>query len=159
VQPQVRTGTASDADGCVRLLAELPDFFTPETHDQVRAELAAGDRAWVAEEGGVIIGFVLAQPRYAATAEITFAAVLPEWRNRGVGTALVQRALSDMADGGISVVLVKTLDASAGYQPYVATRAFWSARGFYQVDCIDPLPGWQPGNPAALLVVALRPTR
>jgi len=28
-----------------------------------------------------------------------------------------------------------------------------------QVDTIDPLPGWQPGNPSAIYVAALGPTR
>jgi hypothetical protein len=27
------------------------------------------------------------------------------------------------------------------------------------VDTIDPLPGWEHGNPAAIYVAALRPTR
>jgi hypothetical protein len=31
--------------------------------------------------------------------------------------------------------------------------------GFIHIDTIDPLPGWSPGNPAAIYVVALRPTR
>ena len=53
----------------------------------------------------------------------------------------------------------KTLDPTAGYAPYDATRAFWLARGFIQLDTIDPLPGWPPGNPAAILAVALAPTR
>jgi hypothetical protein len=43
--------------------------------------------------------------------------------------------------------------------PYVATRAFWELRGFVHVDTIDPLPGWQPGNPAAIYAAALRSTR
>ena len=60
---------------------------------------------------------------------------------------------------GVEVVEVKTLDASAEYEPYVATRAFWEARGFVQVDCIDPLPDWQPGNPAAIYVAALTSER
>jgi hypothetical protein len=47
----------------------------------------------------------------------------------------------------------------AGYQPYEATRAFWERRGFVQVDTINPLPGWEPGNPAAIYTAALRPTR
>lgn len=58
-----------------------------------------------------------------------------------------------------SVVEVKTLDSSSGYRPYEATRAFWERNGFVQVDTIDPLPGWEPGNPAAIYVAALRPTR
>jgi hypothetical protein len=44
-------------------------------------------------------------------------------------------------------------------RPYDATRAFWLARGFIQLGTIDPLPGWPPGNPAAILAVALAPTR
>jgi hypothetical protein len=69
---------------------------------------------------------------------------------------LIERLLGEC---GLAVVEVKTLDASSSYEPYVATRAFWSAMGFVQIDCIDPLPGWQPGNPSAILVCALRPTR
>jgi hypothetical protein len=48
------------------------------------------------------------------------------------------------------MVEVKTLDASSGYEPYVATRTFWEHRGFVQIDCIDPLPGWDSGNPSAI---------
>jgi hypothetical protein len=36
---------------------------------------------------------------------------------------------------------------------------FWERRGFVQIDRIDPMPGWQPGNPCALYVAALSPTR
>ncbi|HEX5290374.1 MAG TPA: hypothetical protein VFX25_16040 [Streptosporangiaceae bacterium] len=39
------------------------------------------------------------------------------------------------------------------------TRAFWERNGFVHVDTIDPLPGWEPGNPAAIYVAAIRPTR
>ena len=53
----------------------------------------------------------------------------------------------------------KTLDSSSGYRPYEATRAFWERNGFVHVDTIDPLPDWQPGNPAAIYVAAIRPTR
>lgn len=53
----------------------------------------------------------------------------------------------------------ETFDASAGYEPSVATRAFWQAAAFVQVDCIDPPPRWQPGNPSAILVAALDRTR
>ena len=63
------------------------------------------------------------------------------------------------AIAGISVVEAKTLDRSSGYRPYEATRAFWERNGFVHVDTIDPLPDWPPGNPAAIYVAALRPTR
>jgi hypothetical protein len=72
---------------------------------------------------------------------------------------LLDHLLGDLAAEGVSVVEAKTLDRSADYRPYEATRAFWERRGFVQVDTIDPLPGWEPGNPAAIYVAALRPTR
>jgi hypothetical protein len=55
--------------------------------------------------------------------------------------------MDDLAETGVSVVTVKTLDSSAGYAPYEATRAFYEHNGFVYVDTIDPLPGWPPGNP------------
>lgn len=85
-------------------------------------------------------------------------AIDPAWRGRGHGTFLLNRVLDDLAADGVSVVEANTLDGSAGYRPCEATRAFWERRGFDQVDTIDPLPGWQPGNPAAIHVAALRST-
>jgi GNAT superfamily N-acetyltransferase len=86
---------------------------------------------------------------------VTVRPARPEDAQAGVGTRLVRRALADLAGDGVALVEVKTLDASAGYEPYEATRAFWERRGFRQIDCIDPLPGWQPGNPAAIHVAAV----
>ena len=94
-----------------------------------------------------MVGFVVAVRGFPASAELTFAAVRPERHRSGIGRGLVDRAVADLAADGVTLVEVKTLDESAGYEPYVATRAFWEQQGFVQIDCIDPLPGWQPGNP------------
>jgi GNAT superfamily N-acetyltransferase len=153
----VRPATASDVEGCVRVLDALPDYFTPDTHDALRTSLPL-HRGWIAVDDGApedIVGFVAIEQRYLRAAEITFAAVRPERRAAGIGTALIERTLRDLTLDGVAVVEAKTLDASAAYEPYVATRAFWEARGFVQIDRIDPLPGWQPGNPAAIFVAAL----
>jgi GNAT superfamily N-acetyltransferase len=146
---QVRRSRADDADACVAVLRTLPDYFTQSTHDEVRHDVPSHP-SWVAVEDDEIVGFVLAPRRFTASAEITFAAVVPSRRGKGVGTALVERCLADLAAEGVSMVEVKTLDATSGYEPYVATRAFWEHRGFVQIDCIDPLPGWDPGNPSAI---------
>lgn len=158
----VRRATEADVEGCVGVLAELSEYFTPVTHDEVRAVLA--DRGThlglVATEGteSTILGFVLVEQRYRGSAELTHAAVLPQHRGKGIGTRLIEQVLFELAMRGVKVVEVKTLDESSGYEPYVATRAFWGARGFVQMDCIDPLPGWDPGNPSAIYVAALEPT-
>jgi len=87
----VRPARPGDAQACVDVLASSPDFFTRETHDEARtgvaksrpgaaasggagvasdqAEAANGQagvaryRAWVAEDAGLVVGFVLAKIR------------------------------------------------------------------------------------------------
>jgi GNAT superfamily N-acetyltransferase len=103
----VRPGRPEDAQACVDVLASSPDFFTREAHDEARTGVA--------------------NSRPGPAAEITYAAVRPERRGAGVGSRLVRRALADLAGDGVALVEVKTLDASAGYEPYEATRAFWGA--------------------------------
>jgi ribosomal protein S18 acetylase RimI-like enzyme len=154
----VREATAEDVEGCVAVLAGLPGYFTVDTHDDLRTSFPHG-RGWVATAGTDVIGFVLVVRRYPRSAEITYAAVRSDQWDNGVGTALVDASLDGLAKDGVVIVEVKTLDASAGYEPYVATRAFWELRGFVQLDCIDPLPGWQPGNPSAIYVASLNATR
>ena len=154
----IRRAVKGDADACVGILVRLPEYFTPDTHDEARTGLGK-HLAWVAAEADSIEGFILVEHHYPTAAEITIAAVTPERRGAGIGTLLVERALDHLREMGVTLVEAKTLDESAGYEPYVATRAFWERRGFVQVDCIDPLPGWQPGNPSALYVAALSATR
>lgn len=154
---QIRRATPDDAEACVAVLEELPDYFTATTHDEVRRDLSL-QPSWVAEDDGRLVGFLVAPRRFERAAEITFAAVAVERQGEGIGTALVERALRALGDEGVVLVEVKTLDASAKYPPYVATRAFWERRGFVQIDCIDPLPGWEPGNPCAIYTKAISST-
>ncbi len=99
-----------------------------------------------------------AQACAAIVAEILWAAASDGHRNRGVGTVLIGRVLAELGDDGARLVEVETLDPAAGYAPYVDTYRFWTRRGFVHVDPIDPLPGWEPGNPGATLVAARAPT-
>ena len=154
----IRRATHEDADACVEILVRLADYFTAETHEQTRAGIRE-HLVWVAVDTDSIAGFIFLEHRYPTTAEIVIAAVPPERQGTGIGTLLVDHALDSLRGAGVLLVEAKTLDASAGYEPYVATRAFWERRGFAQIDCIDPLPGWEPGNPAAVYVAALSATR
>ncbi len=107
----------------------------------------------------MVAGFAVAARRPPGAAEILWIAVDLAQRRRGLGTVLLHRVLGELAAAGVSVVEAKTSDWSAGYPPYQATRAFWERRGFVRIHVIDPLPEWHPGNPAAIYVAALRPTR
>ncbi len=154
----VRRFEAGDAHAATAIIRGLPDYFT----DDVPAKLghdAASHEAWVLADSEKIAGIAVAARKSPGGAEILWLAVDAARRGQGHGTRLLGHVLDHLAATGISVVEVKTLDRSAGYEPYEATRAFWERNGFVYLDMIDPLPGWQPGNPAAIYVAALRPTR
>jgi GNAT superfamily N-acetyltransferase len=135
----------------------LPDFFTEDVPETVRRDLC-DHPAWVVTENGTVAGFAVAKETTAASAELLWAVVAAASRHGGLGRALIDAVLAELADLGVLLVEAKTIDASAG-PPHDGTCAFWEAAGFVQVDTIDPLPGWQPGNPSAIYVAALGPTR
>jgi ribosomal protein S18 acetylase RimI-like enzyme len=151
----IRRSAAADADGCVAIVKASAEYFSSATHSEIAQGVVSG-RCWVAHEAdGAIVGFVLVDRRFGRAAEILHAAVSPNRRSRGIGTTLVTDVLSDLRAGDVDLVLVKTLDQSADYPPFERTRAFWKRLGFIQIAVIDPFPGWQAGNPAALLVRSL----
>jgi GNAT superfamily N-acetyltransferase len=154
----VRTATAQDAATCVAIVAGLPDFFTDDVPDKVRTDLREHG-GWVIHDSGVTVGFAIVQRRGMRAAEILWVAVAADRRGAGLGSRLIDHVLDELSADGVQIVEVKTLDPSTDYAPYDATRAFWLARGFIQLDTIDPLPDWPPGNPAAILAIALAPTR
>ncbi len=155
---RIRAATAQDAGTCAAIVADQPDYFTDDVPDKVRGDLR-DHGGWVIDDAGDVVGFVIVERRGTRAAEILWAAVAADRRGAGLGTRLVDHVLDELSADGVQIVEVKTLDASADYAPYDATRAFWHARGFIQIDTIDPLPDWPPGNPAAILAVALAPTR
>jgi len=152
-----------DLEGAAAIVRGLPDYFTDDVPEKVEHDATAHE-AWVLAEtdavvGFAVVGFAVAERRSTAGAEILWMAVESTRRGAGAGTMLLDHVIDELRAEGVAVVEVKTLDASVDYEPYEATRAFWEARGFVQVDTIDPPPGWQPGNCAAVYVAALRPTR
>jgi GNAT superfamily N-acetyltransferase len=156
--PAVRRFAAGDAPAVTAIIRGLPDYFTDDVPAKAEHD-AADHEAWVITGPDGVAGFAIAARKSPGGVEILWIAVEAARRGQGHGTRLLGHVLGDLAAAGVSVVEAKTLDASSGYQPYEATRAFWERNGFVQVDTIDPLPGWQPGNPAAIYVAALRPTR
>jgi GNAT superfamily N-acetyltransferase len=156
--PAVRRFQAEDGPAAAAIIRGLPDYFTADVPAKVERD-AARHEAWVSTDSGTVTGFAVAARKAPGGAEILWIAVDAARRGQGHGTTLLSHVLDHLADAGISVVEAKTLDRSSGYRPYEATRAFWERNGFIHIDTIDPLPGWPPGNPAAIYVAALRPTR
>jgi GNAT superfamily N-acetyltransferase len=155
---QVRAAHFDDLEACLVIVRALPDFFTEDVPSRVRGDLEKHD-GWVVVDAGEVVGFVIVDRRSSQAAEILWIAVEPARRDAGYGTRLLNHVLGVLRDQGIALVEVKTLDRSADYPPYEATRAFWERNGFVQIDCVDEFPDWEPGNPAAFYVAALETTR
>jgi GNAT superfamily N-acetyltransferase len=149
--PHVRRSSApAGAAGCAAIVASLPDHFDEHAVRRVREDVAAHGASLLVA-GRLVVSFVVVERRGPA-AEILWMATRPELRRRGHGGRLLGHVLDALEADGVRIVEVKTLDASAAYAPYEATRVFWERSGFVHVDTIDPYPGWQPGNPCAIYV-------
>lgn len=149
----VRRLAAADVPAVTAIVRGLPDYFTSDVAERVERDAAAHD-AWVLTDAAAIAGFTVVARRPPGGAEILWIAIDPARRGRGLGTRLLDGMLEDLAAAGVSVVEAKTLDRSAGYPPYEATRAFWEHRGFVQLDTIDRSLA---GSPATRRPSMLRP--
>lgn len=111
----VRTATLEDAEMIVALLVE----------SGLSAEgiLVEGSRYWVAETaGGQVIGVVGLEYGQGAVL-LRSAAVRPVCRGRGVGAALLERAIAEVAAAGIARLYLFSTDAGS----------YWQRQGFRQV--------------------------
>lgn len=153
----VRAARPAENERCAEIARTLPQYFTDDVPGRVLEDINR-HRCRVVVAGEKILGFAVMQLR-VPVAEILWAAVAPSHRGNGLGTVLIRNILRELAAEGVILVEAKTLDRSAGYEPYVATRGFWKSCGFVQIDTIGPMPGWGgSGKPTAVLVAALAAT-
>ena len=146
-----------------RILRALPGWFGIESalRDYVRAadELdtlvavvarpACGGRVHEIRPDQVI-GFVTLRETSEDALELHVMGVLPAWRRRGVGRALVERAASYARAEGYSLLHVKTLAPTDPDPGYAATRAFYAAAGFRPLEILPRV--WGPDDPCLLMV-------
>ena len=131
---------ARAADELPTLVAVLPD---PADEDE-----EAPDRRRI--RPAAVIGFVTLKQTSADALELHVMGVLPAWRRRGVGRALVERAALYARAEGFSLLHVKTLAPSHPDPGYAATRAFYAAARFIPLEVIPEV--WGPDDPCLLLV-------
>jgi GNAT superfamily N-acetyltransferase len=134
----IREATRADDAGAFAVTRSAdPDFVTTEagfSHRQATLPPEARARAWVAEEDGRIVAWCRAFRRYeesGGSGQLNVS-VIPEWRRRGIGTALLERALAHLAEAP----RVFTFADEAG-------RSFAASRGFeltqtMRVSAVDP---------------------
>jgi ribosomal protein S18 acetylase RimI-like enzyme len=146
----IRILHAGDAARCDEIIAALPYFFGIQAGVDACAAAVRTHRGWVAEVDGVVAGFLTVEQ--LINPEISWLAVHPEHRHRGLGKALVSAAVDVLVSEGHTLLTVLTLGPSVVEQPadnYSSTRRFYRSVGFEAVRELD-LVGWEQ---AALLLV------
>nr|WP_275670087.1 GNAT family N-acetyltransferase [Kribbella speibonae] len=89
---------------------------------------------------------------FPEAAEIHLMAISPDWHRRGIGTAMVNRLITDLGRTECQLLQVKTLGPSRPHAGYAATRAFYRAAGFLPLEELKDLWG---NNPCLLMVKPL----
>ncbi len=145
-------GSSGLANTTERLLAQLPSWFgIPEANaDYVQA--ARELPGLVARADDEPVGVLLHRRHFPEAAEIHLMAVSPDWHRRGIGTAMVNRLVTDLRRTECQLLQVKTLGPSRPHPGYAATREFYRAAGFRPLEEMTELWG---NNPCLLMVLPL----
>ena len=141
----IRPLAPADAEACDAVVLTLPYHFG---NDAGRAECAHAVRTQdglVAVEEGEVVGFLTLERHDPRSAEITWMAVRSDRRRRGVGRALIERAVDDLPRDRVEFLSVLTMAESEPEERetdnYAETRAFYRALGFVPLRELA-LEGW-----------------
>jgi N-acetylglutamate synthase-like GNAT family acetyltransferase len=155
---EIRPLTPDDAAACDAVLASLPYHFGNPVGIEACAAAVRTQRGWVADDAGMIIGFVTIEASTSETAEITWLAVHADHRRGGIGRRLVERVVDVLTQEGAEMLCVMTLGPSVPEpgvaDSYEGTRTFYRRVGFTAVKELE-LSTWSDGF-ALLLTLSLR---
>jgi ribosomal protein S18 acetylase RimI-like enzyme len=155
---ELRSLASDDAAACDAVLASLPYFFGNPVGIEACAAAVRTQRGWVADDAGLIVGFVTIEASTSETAEITWLAVHADHRRRGIGRRLVEQVADVLTHEGTQMLCVMTLGASVPEpgvaDSYEGTRTFYRRVGFVAVKELA-LSAWSDGF-ALLLTRTLR---
>ena len=124
-----------------RLIEELTAglglwFGRPESnrHYAERAEALEG---WAARRDGRDLGLLLFKRHSAASTEIYWLGVDPDYHRDGIGRALVELVEGQRREQGVRYLFVMTLHPDDPYEQYQRTRRFYESMGFVFVLSAD----------------------
>ena len=145
-------GSDEAASATARLLEQLPAWFGMAEANDAYVTSARELPALIAQAGGEVVGVLLYRRHFPEAAEIHLMAIAPRWHRQGIGTAMIERLVSELRLDGCRILQVKTLGPSDPDPDYAVTRAFYRSVGFLAVE---ETPAFWPGNPCLLMVKPL----
>ena len=134
---------------CNNILRALPDWFGNEESIIDYVEKVIDMPFIVAYDDDRAIGFVAIKTHNEFTAEVCVIGVLDSYHRQGVGEKLIKACEMFCHNNQKEFLTVKTLDASANYEPYDKTRNFYIKMGFKPLE-VFPLH-WDNENPCLFM--------
>lgn len=132
------------------ILRALPNWFGIDEGIKNYISAAKYSMFYVAENEGVIEGFISVKLHNKSSAEIISMGVLKEKQGKKVGTNLLNTVESALKSIGVKVLQVKTLGPSAQSEHYERTRYFYHSIGFYSLEENNGI--WGVDNPCQIMV-------
>lgn len=106
----IRAMRAEDAAGVARVLREAQEAAN-WTEQSLREAAGGPGVALVSASDGEMTGFLLGR-QMRDEAEILNLGVMPEWRGRGVGGALLEKALAEFRVSGVGRVFLEVRESN-----------------------------------------------
>jgi ribosomal protein S18 acetylase RimI-like enzyme len=134
----------------LEIMNALPDWFSPPEDIIRKSEIHRDYPFFSAFDGKKAVGFVALKVHNIYTADIFNIGILKEYHRQGIGHQLVDACISYCKRNSYKFLTVKTLDASAIYEPYNRTRSFYQKEGFYPLEVFTTI--WDEENPCLFLL-------
>lgn len=134
----------------LEIMNALPEWFSPPEDIEKKAIDHREYPFYAAFDGEKAVGFVALKIHNRYTAEIYNFGVLREYHRGGIGHRLTEVCVRYCKEQEYKFLTVKTLDESAVYEPYNATRAFYKKEGFYPLEVFTCV--WDEENPCLFMV-------
>ena len=134
----------------------MPLWFSPIEDIPQKARQHREMVFYAAYADNQLTGFAALKIHNAHTAEIYNLGVLEAHHRQGAGHELLAACTAHCLQHGLRFLTVKTLDASANYEPYDHTRAFYRKEGFLPLEVMPTY--WNEENPCLMMLLVLDST-
>lgn len=137
----------------LEIMNALPEWFSPPEDIRKKSIFHQKLPFWAVFDNNLPIGFITLKIHNLYTLEIYNLGILKKYHRQGLGRQLINVVSQYGVNNGFKFLTVKTLDSSAIYPPYDATRAFYSAENFFPLEVF--LTYWNIENPCLFLIKLL----
>ncbi|MCB1510964.1 MAG: GNAT family N-acetyltransferase [Hyphomicrobiaceae bacterium] len=115
-------------------------FGRPEANAAYAMGMADRE-AFTATLDEIAVGLMALEYHFEATCNVWWLGVSPKVHRRGVGRALMDRAVIEARDRGCRRLAVETVSPRVDSSAYALTRQFYMALGFEPFVEVEPTPG------------------